>query len=74
MTNTYMLNGTSKAEDIVRSVGKGIFIANVGGGNVHPTTGRFVFEVQEGHMIEGGKITRPLKGITLMGNGQDILK
>lgn len=74
MTNTYMLPGTSTPEEIVRSVDKGLFIAKIGGGNVQPTTGRFVFEVTEGHMIEGGKITRPLKGIMLMGNGQDILQ
>ena len=49
-------------------------IDRIGGGNVDTTTGRFVFEVEEAHMIEGGKVTRPLQGIMLMGNGQDILK
>jgi TldD protein len=74
MTNTYLTTGTSEPEEIVRSVDKGIYIAKIGGGNVSSTTGRFVFEVPEAHLIEGGKVTRPLKGIMLMGNGQDILK
>jgi TldD protein len=60
-------------EDIVKSVDKGLFIAKIGGGNVQPTTGRFVFSVTEGYMIEGGKVTQPLKGIMLMGNGPDVL-
>jgi TldD protein len=74
MTNTYMVGGASTPEEIVRSVDNGLFIDKIGGGNVSPTTGRFVFEVLESHRIEKGKITRPLKGIMLMGNGQDILK
>ncbi len=74
MTNTYLLPGDSLPEDIVKSVEKGLYIAKIGGGNVHPTTGRFVFSVPEGYMIEAGKITRPLKGIMLMGSGQDVLK
>jgi len=55
-------------------VDKGLYIAKIGGGNVQPTTGRFVFSVTEGYMIEGGKVTKPLKGIMLMGSGQDVLK
>jgi TldD protein len=74
MTNTYMLAGEAQPEDIVRSVDKGLYISKIGGGNVHPTTGRFVFSVTEGYMIEGGKVTKPLKGIMLMGSGQDVLK
>jgi len=74
MTNTYLHAGESKPEDIVKSVDKGLFIGKIGGGNVSPTTGRFVFSVTEGYMIEGGKVTRPLKGIMLMGSGQDVLK
>lgn len=73
MTNTYLLPGTSDPGDIVKSVEKGIYIAKIGGGNVSPTTGRFVFSVTEGSMIEGGKVTKPLKGIMLMGSGQDVL-
>jgi TldD protein len=73
MTNTYLLAGDSVPEDIVKSVAKGLYIAKIGGGNVDETTGRFVFSVTEGSMIEGGKVTRPLKGIMLMGSGQDVL-
>jgi TldD protein len=74
MTNTYLLSGASRPDEIVASVDKGVFIAKIGGGNVQPTTGRFVFSVPEGYLIEGGKVTRPLKGIMLMGSGQDVLK
>lgn len=74
MTNTYLLPGTDDPEDILKSVKKGVYVAQIGGGNVSPTTGRFVFSVPEGYLIENGKITRPLKGIQLMGNGQTILK
>jgi TldD protein len=74
MTNTYLLAGKDDPEDIQRSVKNGIFIKNIGGGNVSPTTGRFVFSVPEGYLIEDGKITKPLKGIQLMGNGPDVLK
>jgi TldD protein len=74
MTNTYLLPGKAQPEDIVKSVDKGLYIAKIGGGNVQPTTGRFVFSVSEGYMIEGGNVTRPLKGIMLMGSGQDVLK
>jgi TldD protein len=74
MTNTYLLPGESDPADIVKSVDKGIYISKIGGGNVDWTTGRFVFSVTEGSMIEGGKVTKPLKGIMLMGSGQDVLK
>jgi TldD protein len=73
MTNTYMLAGKSLPEDCIKSVDKGLYISKIGGGNVQPTTGRFVFSVTEGYMIEGGRVTRPLKGIMLMGSGQDVL-
>jgi len=74
MTNTYMHAGESKPEAIIKSVDKGLYIGKIGGGNVSPTTGRFVFSVTEGYMIEGGKVTKPLKGIMLMGSGQEVLK
>ncbi len=74
MTNTYLLPGASPPEEIIKSVDKGLFIAKIGGGNVQPTTGRFVFSVGEGFMIEQGKVTKPLKGIMLMGSGQEVLK
>lgn len=73
MTNTYLMAGKDDPEDILKSVKNGIYIAKIGGGNVSPTTGRFVFSVPEGYMIEDGKITVPLKGIQLMGNGPDVL-
>jgi TldD protein len=74
MTNTYMYAGESKPGDIIKSVDKGLYIGKIGGGNVSSVTGRFVFSVTEGYMIEGGKVTRPLKGIMLMGSGQEVLK
>ncbi len=74
MTNTYLMAGKDDPEDILKSVKNGIYIKNIGGGNVSPTTGRFVFSVPEGYMIEDGKITTPLKGIQLMGNGPDVLQ
>jgi TldD protein len=74
MTNTYMMPGESLPEDIIKSVDKGLYIVKIGGGNVEPTTGRFVFSVTEGYMIEGGAVKQPLKGIMLMGSGQDVLK
>jgi TldD protein len=74
MTNTYMHAGESNPGDIIKSVDKGLYIVKIGGGNVDWTTGRFVFSVTEGYMIEAGKVTKPLKGIMLMGSGQDVLK
>jgi TldD protein len=74
MTNTYLLPGGDNPEDILKSVKKGIYVARIGGGNVSSTTGRFVFSVPEGYLIEDGKITKPLKGIQLMGNGPEVLK
>ena len=74
MTNTYMMPGESLPEDIIKSIAKGLYIVKIGGGNVEPTTGRFVFSVTEGYMIEGGAVKQPLKGIMLMGSGQDVLK
>jgi TldD protein len=74
MTNTYMHAGESKPEDIIKSISKGLYIVKIGGGNVSSVTGRFVFSVTEGYMIEGGKVAQPLKGIMLMGSGQDVLK
>jgi len=74
MTNTYLMAGEDDPEDILLSVDSGIYIAKIGGGNVSPTTGRFVFSVTEGYMIEGGKITTPLKGIQMMGNGPEVLE
>jgi len=73
MTNTYMLPGASDPEEIIRSVKKGLYAHNFGGGQVDITSGKFVFSASEAYLIENGKITRPVKGATLIGNGPDVL-
>ncbi|MDD4914989.1 MAG: metalloprotease TldD [Methylococcales bacterium] len=73
MTNTYMLPGESDPEEIIRSVKKGLYAQNFGGGQVDITSGKFVFSASEAYLIENGKITRPVKGATLIGNGPDVL-
>lgn len=73
MTNTYMLPGKHDPEEIIRSVKKGLYAKNFGGGQVDITSGKFVFSTSEAYLIEDGKITRPVKGATLMGNGPDVL-
>ena len=74
MTNTYMLNGTDSREDMIASVENGIYAANFGGGQVDITNGQFVFSASEAYKIEKGKITDPVKGITLIGNGPAIMQ
>jgi len=73
MTNTYMLSGPHDPEEIVRSVDRGIYAVNFGGGSVDITSGKFVFSASEAYLIENGRPTRPLKGVTLIGNGPDVL-
>lgn len=73
MTNTYMLNGDKNPEEIIASVKQGLYAANFGGGQVDITSGKFVFTAAEAYMIENGKITYPVKGATLIGNGPDVL-
>ncbi|MCQ8128488.1 metalloprotease TldD [Methylomonas rivi] len=73
MTNTYMLPGQSDPEEIILSVKKGLYARNFGGGQVDITSGKFVFSASEAYLIENGKITRPVKGATLIGNGPDVL-
>ncbi len=73
MTNTYMMNGSSDPAEIIKSVKKGLYAANFGGGQVDITSGKFVFSAAEAYMIEDGKITYPVKGATLIGNGPDVL-
>jgi len=73
MTNTYMLPGQSEPEEIIQSVKKGLYARNFGGGQVDITSGKFVFSASEAYLIENGKITRPVKGATLIGNGPDVL-
>ncbi len=73
MTNTYMHNGDKDPQEIIKSVKKGLYAANFGGGQVDITSGKFVFSASEAYMIEDGKITYPVKGATLIGNGPDVL-
>jgi TldD protein len=73
MTNTYMMNGDKDPAEIIKSVKKGMYAANFGGGQVDITSGKFVFSAAEAYMIEDGKITYPVKGATLIGNGPDVL-
>ena len=73
MTNTMMLAGEHDPQEIIKSVKKGIYAANFGGGQVDITSGKFVFSMSEAYLIEDGKVTRPIKGATLIGNGPDAL-
>lgn len=73
MTNTYMLAGDREPEEILRSVKRGLYAVNFGGGQVDITNGKFVFSASEAYLIEDGKITRPVKGATLVGSGPDVL-
>ncbi|MEM7082875.1 MAG: metalloprotease TldD [Pseudomonadota bacterium] len=74
MTNTYMLPGPHNPEEIIASVDKGLYAANFGGGEVDITSGKFVFSASQAYLIEKGKMTRPVKGATLIGSGPDVLK
>lgn len=73
MTNTYMLAGNQDPGEIIASVDKGLYAVNFGGGQVDITSGKFVFSASEAYLIENGKIGRPVKGATLIGNGPDVL-
>jgi len=74
MTNTYMLAGEDDPHDILRSVKKGLYAVNFGGGQVDITNGKFVFSASEAYLIEDGKITAPVRDATLIGNGPEALK
>lgn len=73
MTNTYFLNGKSAFEEIIQNTKYGLFAKEMGGGSVNPATGEFNFAVNVAYMIEDGKITKPVKGATLVGSGKDVL-
>ena len=73
MTNTYMLPGEYDPEEIIASVDKGLYAVNFAGGQVDITSGKFVFSASEAYLIENGKVTRPVKGATLIGNGPDAM-
>lgn len=74
MTNTYMLPGDSEKEEMIQSVKRGIYASNFGGGQVDITSGKFVFSASEAYLIEDGKITAPIKGATLIGNGPQAMQ
>ena len=74
MTNTYMLAGKDDPEDMIRSVKKGLYAVNFGGGQVDITSGKYVFSATEAYLIEDGCITAPVKGATLIGNGPDTMQ
>jgi len=73
MTNTYMLPGKYDPEEIIASVDKGIYAPNFGGGQVDITSGKFVFSASEAYLVENGKVTVPVKGVTLIGSGPEVL-
>ncbi len=73
MTNTFMLPGKYEPEEIIKSVDKGLYAVNFAGGQVDITSGRFVFSASEAYLIENGKVTRPVRGATLVGNGPDAM-
>src|SRR3972149_1072735 len=74
MSNTMILPGKTKPEEIVHSVGKGLFVKKMGGGQVNTVNGDFIFEVSEGYLIEKGTAGEPVRGAILTGNGPQILK
>lgn len=73
MTNTYFLNGTSTFDEIIKNTKYGLFAKKMGGGSVQPATGEFNFAVNVGYLIEDGKITKPVRGATLVGSGPEVL-
>jgi TldD protein len=74
MTNTYLVNGTEDPEEIIRQTRHGVYVAQLGGGQVNTATGDFVFGMTEAYLIEGGLITEPLRDANLIGNGPDVLR
>jgi TldD protein len=74
MTNTFMMAGQSTPEEIIRSVKKGLYAVHFGGGQVDITSGKFVFSASEAYLIEDGRITAPVKGASLIGDGPTVLK
>jgi TldD protein len=74
MTTTFMMAGESAPEDIIRSVKKGLYAVHFGGGQVDITSGKFVFSASEAYLIEDGRITAPVKGATLLGDGPTVLR
>ena len=73
MRNTYIAAGNDENEEIIGSMGDGLYAAKMGGGSVNPATGEFNFAVQEGYLVKDGKITTPVRGASLIGKGADVL-
>ncbi len=73
MTNTFMLAGESTPEEVIRSVDRGLYAVSFGGGQVDITSGKFVFSASEAYLIENGRVTRPVRGASLIGNGPEVL-
>ena len=74
MTNTYVLEGDDDPDDVIASTPSGLYCVALGGGQVDPATGDFVFGVTEAYLIEGGRITEPVRAAQLIGNGPDVLR
>jgi TldD protein len=74
MTNTYMLGGTQTKEEIVAGLKRGLYATNFGGGQVDITSGKYVFSATEAYLIEDGRVTAPVKGATLIGNGPETMQ
>ena len=74
MTNTFLLAGNDDPEEIIKSVKRGVYAKRFGGGQVNISNGDFVFALTESYLIEDGKLTAPLKGVNLIGNGPDVLR
>ncbi len=74
MTNTYMLEGNADPQEMIETVDRGVYAVHFGGGQVDITSGKFVFSASEAYMIEGGKVTHPIKGATLIGNGPEVMQ
>lgn len=73
MTNTYILNGVAEAADILRSTSEGVYVTSLGGGQVNPATGDFVFGVSEGFLLEDGEVTTPVRGANLIGRAIEVM-
>ena len=74
MTNTFMRSGSHEPEEMIRSIDRGVYAVNFGGGQVDITSGRFVFSATEAYLIEGGKVTAPIRGATLIGDGPEVMQ
>jgi TldD protein len=74
MTNTFLMPGQTLPEDIIRSVDRGLYVVDLSGGQVDITSGQFVFSTSEAYLIEQGRITRPVKGASLVGDGLTVLQ